>query len=151
MRFHNIGDVNVCQIVTMESYIWHGSSFHVSHSLIIRGNSPDAIALTISREADTCDPEDYIIDDGTTHILYLIDDDQWGREAIEGYETNKVEIKGFNRVQVIKVSFRSNSKRWSKRIERMERFCSLITATAVDLRMYKFSRPRPFQSKAFIY
>ena len=69
-----------------------------------RDDSHDAIALTASREANTCDSEDYVIDEGTTHILFLVDDDKWGAKTIEGYDTKLVDIKGFNRVQVIKVN-----------------------------------------------
>ena len=77
------------------------------------GNDPDAISLTISREANTCDPKDYVIDEGTTHVLYLIDDQIWAKDKIDGFDTNKIKIKGFNRVQLIKVrNCRDRSKQF---------------------------------------
>ena len=68
------------------------------------------MALTVSRDADTCDPEDYVVDDGTTHVLYLLDDTRWSKNSIEGFDTNKVKIKGFNRVQIIKVRYKAQWK-----------------------------------------
>lgn len=79
----------------------------LSAKKISRGSSPDAIALTITRDVDTCDPEDYVIDTGTTHILYLLDDEKWGKESINGYDVSQTKIKGFNRVQVIKADIDS--------------------------------------------
>lgn len=65
-------------------------------------NEPTVVSVTFLRECDTCDVRDYVIDRGTTHVLYLVDDDVWGQKRIDGYDVKAKEIKGFNRVQILK-------------------------------------------------
>ncbi|XP_023212266.1 dopamine beta-hydroxylase-like [Centruroides sculpturatus] len=73
--------------------------YHNDCDLIKYKKSPHKIRIIFNRKFDTCDPQDYVIEDGTTHIVYVI-----GRGPIRRLDGLRLinENHNFQRVQLLK-------------------------------------------------
>ncbi|XP_045878939.1 dopamine beta-hydroxylase isoform X2 [Meles meles] len=69
------------------------------YQLLQARRTPDGLCLLFKRPFGTCDPKDYLIEDGTVHLVYGVLEEPFG--SLEAINTSGLQI-GLQRVQLLK-------------------------------------------------
>ncbi|XP_069862840.1 dopamine beta-hydroxylase [Dipodomys merriami] len=74
------------------------------YQLLQAQGTPDGLSLLFKRSFATCDPQDYLIEDGTVHLVYGILEEPF--QSLEAINTSGLQT-GLQRVQLLKAEVRT--------------------------------------------
>uniref|UniRef100_A0A8C5QVA4 Dopamine beta-hydroxylase n=1 Tax=Leptobrachium leishanense TaxID=445787 RepID=A0A8C5QVA4_9ANUR len=81
-----------------EGYIHNDSQ--QDYQLLMAQQAPEGLYIVFKRAFSTCDPHDYLIEDGTVHLVYAVLENPF--TSISDINVSAIRNKGLQRVQLLK-------------------------------------------------
>ncbi|MEE6509974.1 hypothetical protein FKM82_028623, partial [Ascaphus truei] len=79
--------------------------FQQDYQLLMARQAPEGLYLRFKRPFNTCDPRDYLIEDGTVHLIYALLEKPF--PSLSAINISALQSRGVQRVQLLKSELRT--------------------------------------------